>query len=221
MEMAESRLKSRNKLVHEGYKSFVYEIISFVNAFIHEQDAISALNGTTGPSVISRWEAPPHPAIKVNFDSAFNQQSSSAISSAIGRNSEGLIMAACAIPHNNVFDAFVAEVVTCKQAVQFAKDMRLINVIIEGDFLTVIKKINVGSHDRSIIAPIIVDIKKLAKKFKAISFYFVRREANKAVHALVRECRSCQVPCYWFEEAPMEASTAADSDRRLLFYAHV
>ncbi|KAK8715938.1 hypothetical protein V6N13_043262 [Hibiscus sabdariffa] len=153
---------SRNKLVHEGYRNSVYEVVSFANAFIHEQDSISVLNGTTGPLVLSRWEAPPHPAIKVNFDSAFNQQNSSVISGAIRRSSEGLVMAACVIPHSNVPDAFVAEAVVCQQAVQFVKDMGLLNVIIEGDSLTVIKKLNYDSHDRSIIAPIIADIMELA-----------------------------------------------------------
>ncbi|KAK8976633.1 hypothetical protein V6N11_057233 [Hibiscus sabdariffa] len=203
---------SRNKLVYEGYKSSIYEKITFVNAFIREQDSICVLKGTTRPSVISRWLAPPSPAIKINFDSAFNQQGSYAISGAIGRNSEGLIMAACAVPHSNVPDAFVAEALACQQAVQLAKDVGFSNVIIEGDSLTVIKKINAGSHDRSVIAPIIADIKELAKNFGAISFRFVRREANKAVHVLARECRSCQTPCYWLEEAPMEATTAAEVD---------
>ncbi|KAK8501559.1 hypothetical protein V6N12_057890 [Hibiscus sabdariffa] len=170
------------------------------------------LSGTTRPSVISRWLAPPSPAIKINFDSAFNQQGSYAISGAIGRNSEGLIMAASAVPHSNVPDAFVAEALACQQAVQLAKDVGFSNVIIEGDSLTVIKKINAGSHDRSVIAPIIADIKELAKNFGAISFRFVRREANKAVHVLARECCSCQTPCYWLEEAPMEATTAAEVD---------
>ncbi|KAK8545753.1 hypothetical protein V6N12_026575 [Hibiscus sabdariffa] len=202
---------SRNKLVHEGYKSSIYEIISFVSAFIREQDSICVLKGTTRPSVISHWMAPPSPAIKINFDSAFNQHDSLAVSGALGRNSEGLIMAACAIPHSNVPDSFVAEALACQQAVLLAMDVGLSNVIIEGDSLTVIKKINAGSHDRSVIAPIIVDIKELAKNFSAISFRFVRREANKVVHALARECRSCQTPYYWLEEAPMEATTAAEA----------
>ncbi|KAL4289789.1 hypothetical protein GQ457_14G005030 [Hibiscus cannabinus] len=126
-----------------------------------------------------------YPAIKFNFDSAFNQQSSSAISGAIWRNSEGLILAACAIPHNNVPDAFVAEALACQQMVQSAKDVGFSNVIIEGDSRTVIKKIN----DGSIIAPIIADIKELAKYFGAISFCFV----NKVAHALTRECHYCHV----------------------------
>ncbi|KAK8715248.1 hypothetical protein V6N13_042586 [Hibiscus sabdariffa] len=70
-----------------------------------------------GPSVLSRWEAPPYPAIKVNFDFVSNQQNSSATYGAIGRSSEGLILATCAIPHNNVHDAFVAEAVACQQEI--------------------------------------------------------------------------------------------------------
>ncbi|KAL4323773.1 hypothetical protein GQ457_11G032890 [Hibiscus cannabinus] len=187
---------SRNKLVHEGYKSSIYEIITFVSAFIREQDSFCVLKDTTRPSLTSHWMPPPTPTIKINFDSAFNQHGSHAVSGALGRNSEGLIMAACAVPHSNVPDAFVVEALACQQAVLLAMDAGLSNVIIEGDSLTVIKKINDDSHDRSVIAPIVADIKELAKNFSTISFCFVRRKANKAVHALARECRSCQTPYY-------------------------
>ncbi|KAK8512488.1 hypothetical protein V6N13_082967 [Hibiscus sabdariffa] len=84
-------------------------------------------------------------------------------------------MAACVIPHSNVSDAFVAEALAFKNAVQLAKDMSLRNVIIERDSLTVVKKLNSTAHDSSIIDPVIVDIKDLAKSFSTVSFCFVRR----------------------------------------------
>ncbi|KAL4333862.1 hypothetical protein GQ457_07G011430 [Hibiscus cannabinus] len=177
---------SRNKLVHEGYKSSVYEAASFIKAFIREQDSVSVLNDHARHTGIARWEAPDLFVVKVNFDSAFNLQDRSAISGAVVWNSEGLILATCVVPNSNVSDGFMAEALACKDAVQVAKDMRFSEVIIEGDSLTVVKKLNSTIHDSSIIAPIIVDIKDLAKSFSSISFHFVRRgQIRLRIHWLV------------------------------------
>ncbi|KAK8601704.1 hypothetical protein V6N12_051532 [Hibiscus sabdariffa] len=89
-------------------------------------------------------------------------------------------MAASVVPHSNVSDAFVAETLACKNAIQVAKDMRFLNVIIERDSLTVVKKLKT-THDSSIIAPIIVDINDLAKSFNSISFCFVHKGQIRGV----------------------------------------
>ncbi|KAK8675446.1 hypothetical protein V6N13_033512 [Hibiscus sabdariffa] len=205
---------SRNKLVHEEYKSSVHETSSFIKAFIREQDSVSVLNDHARPTGITRWEAPNLSVVKINFDSAFNLQDRSAISGAVVRNSEGLILAACVVPNSNVSDAFMAEALACKDAVQVAKDMRFSEVIIEGDSLTVVKKLNSTIHDSSIIAPVIVDIKDLAKSFSSISFHFVRRGANKVAHTLARGSRLVQGPCFWTGSVPSEVAAAAEADRR-------
>ncbi|KAL4303379.1 hypothetical protein GQ457_10G023210 [Hibiscus cannabinus] len=166
---------ARNKLVHEGYKSSIHETSSFIKAFVSEHDMICMVEEHARPTIVSRWETPPSSVVKINFDSAFVRQDRYATSGVVARDSEGLVLAACVIPHSNVSDAFVAEALACKIAIQFAKDMGLLNVIIEGDSLTVVKKLNSSSHDRSIIAPIIVDIKDMAESFNSISFRFVRR----------------------------------------------
>ncbi|KAL4351980.1 hypothetical protein GQ457_06G022620 [Hibiscus cannabinus] len=164
---------ARNKLVHEGYRRSIYETSSFIKAFVSEHVMIWMADEHTGPTVVSRREAPLLSVAKVNFDSTFIRQDRAATSGVVARDIKGLVMAACVIPHNNILDAFVAEALACKFAVQIAKDMELFNVIIEGDSLTVVKKLNSTAHDRSIIALIIVDIKDMAKNFNSISFCFV------------------------------------------------
>ncbi|KAK9024743.1 hypothetical protein V6N11_004899 [Hibiscus sabdariffa] len=205
---------SRNKLVHEGYKSSIYEVSSFITTFICEQDSICMPNGNTRPIVVPRWEAPQEAAVKINFDSAFSCHSWSATSGIGARDNEGFILTACVFPHSNVSDAFVAEALACLQAVHFAKDMGFLNVTIEGDSLSVCKKLNSGSHDRSLIAPIISDIKELAVGFRDISFACVRREANKTAHSLAREYRSTSTPYCWIEEVPPGTATVADLEKR-------
>ncbi|KAK8624911.1 hypothetical protein V6N13_089797 [Hibiscus sabdariffa] len=120
---------AQNKLVHEGYRSSIYETSTFIKAFVSEQDTICMADEHTGPTVVSRWEAPPLSVVKVNSDSAFIWQDRAATSGVVARDIEGLVMAAYVIPHSNVLDAFVTEALACKFAVQIAKDMRLLNVL--------------------------------------------------------------------------------------------
>ncbi|KAK8710607.1 hypothetical protein V6N13_145921 [Hibiscus sabdariffa] len=185
---------ARNKLVHEGYKSSIHETSCFIKAFVSEQDTICRVEDHASPTVVSRWETPPPSVVKVNFDSAFRQQDRAATSGVVARDSEDLVLAACVTPHSNISDAFVAEALACKVAVQFAKDMGFLNVIIEGDSLTVVKKLNSASHDRG---------------------------ANKVAHSLAREFYYVHDPCYWTELVPPETFAAAEADRRFLHFNQV
>ncbi|KAL4273256.1 hypothetical protein GQ457_13G013200 [Hibiscus cannabinus] len=99
--------------------------------------------------------------------------------------------------------------VCVNMVVSFAKDLGFRRRMIEGDSLTIIKRINSDRPDRSPISSIVHDIRVLSGDFKRISFAFVRREANSAAHVLARECRSYPVPCYWLEEAPKATTNAS------------
>ncbi|KAK8492111.1 hypothetical protein V6N12_018137 [Hibiscus sabdariffa] len=137
------------------------------------------------------------------------QLSRTATSGVVNRNSSGLIMAAWSDSYSHVADACIAEDLACKQAVLFARDLGFSSVINEGDSLTVIKKLNASSFDRSIISPIVYDIKDVARSFDSISFRFVRRDANNDAHVLAHECQSQQCPLYWIEEVPQYTTAAA------------
>ncbi|KAK8578674.1 hypothetical protein V6N12_069020 [Hibiscus sabdariffa] len=62
----------------------------------------------------------------------FQLTAKTATSGVLGRNANGLIMAACSVSHRDVADAFIIEALACKQAVLFARDLGFSSVIIEG-----------------------------------------------------------------------------------------
>ncbi|KAK9013150.1 hypothetical protein V6N11_041169 [Hibiscus sabdariffa] len=177
---------SRNKMVHEGIKPVIEKSASFIVAFIHKQDNLSRVLTGLGASCESFWQAPSELVVKFNFDYAF--RSGSITTGVVGRNNLGLIIASCSIQHENVADAFVAEALACRQVVWFARELGFSRVIIEGDSLTVIKKLNSNAVDR----------------------------ANKAAHALAYECRRFPGPCYWVEEAPVATTAECELDRSRL-----
>ncbi|KAL4277986.1 hypothetical protein GQ457_03G024950 [Hibiscus cannabinus] len=204
---------TRNKVVHENIVPLVSESIAFVRTFLQECGSISD-NESANPVLQSvLWQAPPENVYKFNFDTSFNSQNRSATSGVIGRDITGEIMASCVVPHNNVLDALMAEALACLQAVHYAKELGFRRVIIEGDSLIVIKKLNEGMNDRSTIAPVIHDIRVKARDFDVISFVFVKRDANNAAHVLARDHRTQHDPCFWIEEAPGNAAYAANMDR--------
>ncbi|MBA0746321.1 hypothetical protein Gogos_008854 [Gossypium gossypioides] len=64
-----------------------------------------------------------------------------AVAGIIIRNEAGLVMGSCVYPWDNVSDPTTAEAIACVRAVNFAEDLGFREVGIEGDALTVVKKI--------------------------------------------------------------------------------
>ncbi|KAL4354441.1 hypothetical protein GQ457_06G018800 [Hibiscus cannabinus] len=205
---------TRNKVVHEGLTPSVIQCVSFIEASVRESDALVVSPHTLPAKAPEIWQAPQANIIKCNFDAAFSTCSREAIAGVLCRDSGGMIMAACSTPHYHVADAFVAEALACLQAIVFAKDLGFRRIVVEGGSLTVIKKVNCNIADKSIIAPIIHDIKKAARNLESVSFCFARREANNAAHVLARDGRFDGAPMYWIEEAPVNVVLAAELDRR-------
>ncbi|KAK8614345.1 hypothetical protein V6N13_122705 [Hibiscus sabdariffa] len=181
---------TRNCVVHDGIVASVPETFIFVETFLKEWDSACLVSCPVTPSELVYWQAPTGSIVKFNFDLAFSSHIRTTTSGVVGRNSSGLIMAACSDFYSHVGDVCIAEDLACKQAVLFARDLGFSSVIIEGDSLTVIKKLNASSFDRSIISPIVYDIKDVVRSFDSISFRFVRRDANNAAHVLAYECQS-------------------------------
>ncbi|KAK8655731.1 hypothetical protein V6N13_108298 [Hibiscus sabdariffa] len=106
--------------------------------------------------------------IKVNFDEPFNIASKSFISRIIARDSRGLIMVACTYPHSGVVDTFIEEAIACEKVVTFAINLGFCSMHVEGDSLSVIKKLASATTNKSIISPIISDIQILRDSFEKL-----------------------------------------------------
>ncbi|MFQ6651539.1 hypothetical protein Gotur_023825 [Gossypium turneri] len=111
-------------------------------------------------------------------------------------------MAACMYPWENISDPVMAEAKACLQAIIMAEDMGFQDICIEGDALTIIRKLNSAEEDRSCISNLIKEIKGRGYNFRSLSFKHVPREANKAAHAMVKEGGRYKQPRFWIEEAP-------------------
>ncbi|KAH1090544.1 hypothetical protein J1N35_017801 [Gossypium stocksii] len=109
-------------------------------------------------------------------------------------------MSSCTYSSRDVVDAFVAEAQACERAMFFAAEKSFRRLLVEGDSLTTIKKLNSDGEDRSLLRPIINSIRILERQFENVSYLFVLRAINRAAHTLALEGRRRMLPCFWDHE---------------------
>ncbi|KAK5825614.1 hypothetical protein PVK06_020470 [Gossypium arboreum] len=91
----------------------------------------------------------------------------------LARNSDGHCLGAYTYPLDDVIDAFIAEARACERAMVFATEIGFKSVLLEGDSLTIIKKLNSDGEDRSVLGPIINRIHVMERQFENVSYLFV------------------------------------------------
>ncbi|KAL4388343.1 hypothetical protein GQ457_09G010810 [Hibiscus cannabinus] len=178
---------ARNKVVHEGIAPLVNNTMSFVVAFLRENDLLSPQDCLRLPKSRGKWQAPIVDVVKLNFDVAYDSHSMKSISGFICRDKEGFILAASSTPHWYVADPFQAEALACLAAVNFASDLVFTRVIVEGDSLTfnfVCREANDAAHI-------------LAQEGKAYSnpMYWIEEVPPKMMLAATKDCEICMLRC--------------------------
>ncbi|KAA3459024.1 reverse transcriptase [Gossypium australe] len=206
----------RNKLIHEGVKFKIEEVLGFIHGYLQDISLTqSNLLNKVNHSLQTKWQAPELGTIKINFDASFHITDQTAISAVIARDNTGYILGAETYLFTDVADPFVAEARACERAMLFAKTMGFRCLVVEGDALTVIKSIQRRGSDRSVIRSITHHIFLMGLEFEQISYRFVPRTANEVAHALVREGRRSRYCGIWSQGVPVLVSNLAEKERSL------
>ncbi|MBA0845888.1 hypothetical protein Goarm_023001 [Gossypium armourianum] len=95
-----------------------------------------------------RWRLLETMHVKINFDAAYLQQNKKSCSIVI-RNEEGQFLKAKVHQNKYIPNTFAAEAVACVQAAQFGVESGYLKGEIEGDALSVIRKLQNESDDKS------------------------------------------------------------------------
>ncbi|MFQ6641008.1 hypothetical protein Gotur_016694 [Gossypium turneri] len=88
-------------------------------------------------------------------------------------------MAACTYPWEKISNPVMAKARVCLQAIIMAEDMGFQDICIEGDALTIIRKLNSAEEDRSCISNLIKEITGRGYNFRSLSFKHAPREPTK------------------------------------------
>ncbi|KAA3487436.1 reverse transcriptase [Gossypium australe] len=105
----------RNKLVHEGVKFSMQEMIGFIRGYNHELDLCQE-NFRNKVMTKDLWRPPDYGFIKLNVDSSFQKNVRLAKIAVVARDSMGEIIGAESYLFENVADPFVAEARACERA---------------------------------------------------------------------------------------------------------
>ena len=94
------------------------------------------------------------------------------------------------------------EVMACQKAVQFAKDLGLQKVVIEGDSLVVINALSQGLGCLSSYGNVIDDILVLADDFQWCEFHHVKRICNVVADMLAKKAKDLLGVRVWLDDLP-------------------
>lgn len=172
-------------MIHEGTKFSIQEVLGFIKGYVQEIKFCKKNLG--GIDVFLKngfWKPPGLGFIKINFDATFQSDSRTSIVAALARDARGEIRGAVTYLIEDVADAFIAEARACERSLLFARLMGFRCLEVEGDSLTVIKKL------------------------------FVPRSVNAAAYALAAEGRRSRRSGLWNDGIPTSLSSVLERDRK-------
>ncbi|KAH1065444.1 hypothetical protein J1N35_030431 [Gossypium stocksii] len=100
------------------------------------------------------------------------------------------------------------------KTVQLGLLLGLKDVEIEGDYRTVIQKLQDERKDRSDIEVLIKDTKQLCSRFEVCSFRFIPRDSNKVAHFVAKVGLKKRESTYLLNTVVTEAAELVLEDRR-------
>ena len=124
------------------------------------------------------------------------------------RNERGQVMATLSSKGLAVTNSEEAEVLACRQAMEFALDAGFSNLIMEGDNSNVMRSIVSAQTDWSRLGNLYDDIRCLAGRLRHVEFRGIRRTANGVAHSLARFARNLSEDIFWLEDSPPPALEA-------------
>ena len=89
-----------------------------------------------------------------------------------------------------------------ESGLEFAKDMRIQDFVLEGDSLNIIHALSGNSHAASTIAALIYGMQVTSFEFQNVLFSHVRRNGNIPAHQLAKHAFGIFDFSVWIEESP-------------------
>ena len=133
-----------------------------------------------------RWKPPDQGCYKINYNGVvFNQQEKAGLGVVI-RNEEGAVMASMTQLVPLPTTVAQVEALAARRATEFALELGLNRVILEGDSEVICWGLQDHSPSLALHGHILQDVKCLAGAFQFVGFSQVRCLGNNVVHALAR-----------------------------------
>ena len=118
----------------------------------------------------------------------------------IVRNENGRVIASMAESFQLPFSVTIVEVIAAKKALQFAKDLGLSSIVLEGDSKITIDGLMGEDSSLAEYGHLIDEAKEIAKKLVEVEFNHVQRQANNVAHNVARHARHVSKFSVWMED---------------------
>ncbi|KAF5447987.1 hypothetical protein F2P56_033496 [Juglans regia] len=132
----------------------------------------------------STWQAPPTNSHKINWDVEVDKVNCKAGFGAIVRDWEGSVIGTMRRNYDLYLDPMLVETIVAFYAIKFCEEQGFKNVILEGNSLLVVDKIQKQQVDDTSCGMFIAEILDILAGFENWSVNHVGRDCNKAFHVL-------------------------------------
>ena len=149
-------------------------------------------------------ETPDPGLYKVNFDGATFADDSCSGLGVIVQDGAGLVIAAMATRVPQLLQAIEVEALAASKALEFAQEMGLAEVVLDGDSSLLMAALN---SKKPVLAPfglMIQDSLSLSSAFSKLSYSHTKREGNTVVHNLAQLAVNFPNCVIWMEDVPSD-----------------
>lgn len=166
----EARNFSRNNPVTTHPRQVIHKIVSYVDMIVQHCPKDRNASGCDLPLPVTKWKPPPPGMVLINSDAALFQASNQTGLAFVIRDHSATCMLAANKRITGLLSPELAEALVIRFALEHAKAEGFQNVLMASDCLSVIKRIQSGARDLSVVGVIVRDIKKLETEFLECSF---------------------------------------------------
>ncbi|XP_050252787.1 uncharacterized protein LOC126699161 [Quercus robur] len=174
---------------------------SYLQEFLQAQNVVPE---SPRPPPMQQWRPPDPQCFKVNFDAALFQRSNLAGIGIIARNHVGEAVGALSSPIPMAQSVADIEALACLKAVQFALEIGLNRVVIEGDSAVIINALLHGAGELASFGNILDDIRLHSSVFPFVEFVHVSRICNSVADALAKKAKSNVGDQIWLNDLPSD-----------------
>jgi ribonuclease HI len=158
------------------------------------------------------WKKPVAGWAKCNVDAAYSAETGQGGTGAVIRNDAGVFLGAQATPYAHCMDATTAEAWSCRDGMTLAMKCGVVKLCLESDCLELVRLWQSRETQRSLIAPVLMEMQDLSVSFNAFSLVYASRLCNKVAHEVARQAHSMTETVEWQFEAPSSIQSLLEAD---------
>jgi len=128
------------------------------------------------------WKPPAEQWVKCNMDGSFFEQAGQGGTGVMLRDHMGAFQGAQSLWHEHCIDALMMEAFACKEGLEFARQCGVQRVHLETDCLELVRLCEMEGVQRSMIMPVLHEVKELSSSFQGFIISHVSRGCNRIAH---------------------------------------